>query len=79
MRLLKTSEGPLKFQSFYDQDLPRYAILSHTWSQNPEDEVLYADIVSGKAETKPAFRKLQACLRQAAEDRYEYCWIDTCA
>lgn len=78
MRLLKASPGPLEFRNFYDQDLPKYAILSHTWSPNPEDEVLYADIICGTAESKPAFRKVQACLLQAVIDACEYCWIDTC-
>lgn len=79
MRLLKTLEGPLQFQNFYDHDLPRYAILSHTWSQDPEEEVLYADVINGTAQNKPAFKKLQACLRQAAIEGFDYCWIDTCA
>lgn len=79
MRLLKTAKGSLEFQNFYDQNLPRYAILSHTWSQNPENEVLYADIIAGIPESKPAFKKVQACLGQAALAYYEYCWIDTCA
>lgn len=78
MRLLKASEYPLRLQNFYDRNVPAYAILSHTWSENPEEEVLYADVISGTACSKSAFNKIQACMREAVDKGYEYCWVDTC-
>ena len=43
MRLIRTSD--LEFVNFFDSQIPRYAILSHTWG---EDEVSYADYRLGK-------------------------------
>ena len=80
MRLLKTNQlsGGLDFASFEGDYLPSYAILSHTWSENPDDEVLYADIVSGAGHEKPGWAKIRATCRQARLDGYDYCWVDSC-
>lgn len=79
MRLLKTnSNAVFDFEQFYEQNVPRYAILSHTWSQSPEDEVLYSDVVQGSSHQKPAYNKVRAALFQACQDGFQYCWIDTC-
>ncbi|KAI0379481.1 HET-domain-containing protein [Hypomontagnella monticulosa] len=64
-------------------EVPKYAILSHTWEA---DEITFDDIESGKANdgsTKtPAaraslYKLLGACV-QAAVDEYDYIWIDSC-
>lgn len=54
-----------------------YAILSHVWGK---DEVIYRDIVDGKAHLKAEasmFKVYKAC-EQARCDGYKYIWIDTC-
>ncbi|KAI6808682.1 hypothetical protein KC332_g12995 [Hortaea werneckii] len=83
MRLLKT--GPylsgkqqLQLIQVWREDIPPFAVLSHTWSRNPDDEVLFADIKNGTAATKPAFGKVQDAIKAAMLDGYGYLWIDTC-
>jgi hypothetical protein len=82
MRLLKTDiseeqEWPLQLKIIYGQDVPAYAILSHTWSEDPEDEVLFADINNKTYLTKPGYAKILATLRQAREDGLPYAWVDS--
>lgn len=83
MRLIKT--GPyvpglekLEITQNWSEDIPPYAILSHTWSNDPEDEVLLADVKSGQSRDKPAFAKLLNALQLAKMDVYGWLWIDTC-
>jgi hypothetical protein len=47
MRLLKQRlrNGGFELVSFYDDDPPPYAILSHTWTEG--QEVTYDELVSG--------------------------------
>lgn len=57
-------------------EIPPYAILSHTWRQDHE-EVSFKDIYKGKGKgkTKPGYDKLRFCAKQAAEDGLEYFWV----
>jgi Heterokaryon incompatibility protein (HET) len=61
------------------EDLPRYAILSHTWGPNKE-EVTFEDIASpsGSARRKAGYKKIQFCSEQAAKDNLQHFWVDTC-
>jgi hypothetical protein len=46
MRLLNSKS--LKLQQFFgENEVPRYAILSHTWD---DDEFLFTDVTNGKGE-----------------------------
>ncbi|KAK6434327.1 hypothetical protein LTR95_009492 [Oleoguttula sp. CCFEE 5521] len=83
MRLLKT--GPyvpgaerLELIEKWGVDIPTYAILSHTWSKNPDDEVLFADVLNGVSTTKPAYSKLEQAMKRAMLDGFGWLWIDTC-
>lgn len=84
MRLLHHAEdGGLQLTQLEDPEeepLPRYAVLSHTWRANNEDEVRYEDLMQGKAATiKPtAFKKIRLCGNQAAKHGLQYFWVDTC-
>ena len=78
MRLLQYSEsGELSIHSFDDGDIPPYAILSHTWGADG-DEVTFADLQTGGGKTKPGYKKIVFCGRQARRDSLQYFWIDTC-
>jgi archaellum biogenesis ATPase FlaH len=78
MHLLKYGgNGDLAITSFNDDELPLYAILSHTWGAD-EEEVSFADIVNGSNKAKPGYEKIRLCGEQARQDRLEYFWIDTC-
>ena len=67
-----------QFEEFFDQDIPRYAILSHTWDgaevpfkdyHHPERHTLYSVDANNKIE--------QTC-QKAKEDGFDYVWIDSC-
>ncbi|KAI9780438.1 MAG: hypothetical protein M1839_006712 [Geoglossum umbratile] len=58
-------------------DIPQYAILSHTWGADVE-EVTFEDLVKGTGESKAGYRKIRFCGGQAAYDGLQYFWVDTC-
>jgi hypothetical protein len=67
MRLLKRSQnGDLELISFNDNDLPLYAILSHTWTEG--QEVTYNELVSGAGKDKTGYAKICFCVDRAAKD-----------
>jgi hypothetical protein len=78
MRLLELKDNS-KFSLTEDIviDIPRYAILSHTWGRDDE-EVNFKDLMEDSGKTKAGYRKLQFCGEQAARDGLQYCWVDTC-
>ncbi len=74
MRLLNVHK--LSVEEFLDADAtPRYAILSHTWG---EEEVTFQDMRDGTAGSKLGYHKIEGLCRQAARDKYDYVWADTC-
>jgi hypothetical protein len=73
MRLLHT--GTLLLEEFVDGDVPRYAILSHTWG---DDEVTLRDMEDGRAANKRAYEKVKACCSISRDRGFNYVWVDTC-
>jgi Heterokaryon incompatibility protein (HET) len=73
MRLLNTST--LALHEFFDQAIPRYAILSHRWEG---EEVTFQDLQAGNGPRMKGFRKIEGCCQQAVLDGWEYAWIDSC-
>jgi hypothetical protein len=57
--------------------IPPYAILSHTWGSDNE-EITFEDITNGMGEEKLGYEKIQFCGEQARQDGLQYFWIDTC-
>lgn len=80
MRLVRCwPDGSLTLtRDFPTRETPPYAILSHTWSPNEDNEVHYHDMIRGTASIKPGFQKLLFCSQQAAADGFDHFWIDTC-
>ncbi|KAK1750137.1 heterokaryon incompatibility protein-domain-containing protein [Echria macrotheca] len=72
MRLLNVETR--KLEEFYD-NIPAYSILSHRWG---DGEVLFQDIQSGTAASKPGYAKLLGACELAASHGFWYIWIDTC-
>lgn len=73
MRLIEAKT--LQIKSFTDQDIPPYAILSHTWGG---DEVTFDDWNHVRCTADSAgFAKIQAACRQTLKDNIEYVWADT--
>ncbi|KIW17293.1 hypothetical protein PV08_04484 [Exophiala spinifera] len=78
MRLLSSDHlGGFSLTKDLIDNIPAYAILSHTWGAE-DDEVTFDDIGSKQAEGKAGYAKLQFCKRQAERDGLQYFWIDTC-
>jgi hypothetical protein len=75
MRLLNTNTLKLHY---FGSDVPRYAILSHTWGEEEGEEVTFDEIGTPEGKLKTGYQKIKACCEQAKLHRYEYVWIDTC-
>ncbi|KAK3052713.1 hypothetical protein LTR09_006196 [Extremus antarcticus] len=79
MRLLNTSS--LEFKEFYENAIPKYAILSHRWES---DEVSYKDYRSALRSHRngengtPGMEKIVQFCKLAARDEFTWAWIDTC-
>jgi hypothetical protein len=73
MRLLHSQT--LKLEESNDLTRKPYAILSHTWG---EGEVSFQEMQSGEGREKAGYSKIRGCCKAAAEDGFEYVWIDTC-
>jgi hypothetical protein len=68
MRLLNTST--IQFEEFPGDDLPHYAILSHTWG---EEEVSFQDMQNGDGKDKAGHAKIKTCCALAARE-----WLEVC-
>lgn len=73
MRLIDTST--LELKEFYGDDIPPYAILSHTWGDDESTFQDWSDLVT--AQRKAGFGKIRDSCRQAFLDGHRYMWVDT--
>lgn len=79
MRLLKfDSCGELSLTKDLVDKIPCYAILSHTWGADDDDEVTFNDIENDLGKNKAGYAKLRFCGEQARKDNLQHFWIDTC-
>ena len=70
----------LELKQFEDHNVPRYAILSHTWEydRGKSDELTFEDVKNGEFQRKPSsYSKLRNCLDQAQKIGLAWVWIDT--
>ncbi|KAF2180324.1 HET-domain-containing protein [Zopfia rhizophila CBS 207.26] len=79
MRLLeRNSAGELSLtKDFIGDNIPEYAILSHTWGADTE-EVTFQDMMDGTGKDKSGYKKICCCGEQAKRDGLQYFWVDTC-
>jgi hypothetical protein len=72
-----TSHELLELLEFYESKLqmPRYAILSHTWSDN---EVTFAELGDENWKRKKGGIKILNSCARARNDGLDWIWIDTC-
>ncbi|GAB7323774.1 hypothetical protein MBLNU13_g07231t1 [Cladosporium sp. NU13] len=75
MRLLNVNAERLGLVEFFGDQIPPYAILSHTWL---DDEVTFQDLQRGQYEHKLGYRKIHLTCQQAKRDGLSWCWVDTC-
>jgi len=73
MRLINTSTG--LFEEFIGRNIPKYAILSHTWG---EEEVSFKDMADLSCKSKKEYAKIEMTCRLAAKAGLGYAWVDTC-
>ncbi|KAM0432370.1 hypothetical protein ACHAPT_004913 [Fusarium lateritium] len=73
MRLLNTQS--IVIETFDDDQIPPYAILSHTWEAQ---EVTFHDVELGKATGKKGWAKLKGSCYMASKNGFDYVWLDTC-
>jgi hypothetical protein len=78
MRLLSTNtDGNFSLTHFTGNDIPSYAILSHTWEVDYE-EVTFHDLTNALGSGKRGYRKIRFCGEQAEKDGLQYFWVDSC-
>jgi hypothetical protein len=76
MRLLKyTNDGEFSLTQDIIDNVPRYAILSHTWGA---EEVTFRDMTDGTGKNKAGYDKIRFCAEMARCHDWQYFWIDTC-
>ncbi|KAH8698212.1 heterokaryon incompatibility, partial [Phaeosphaeriaceae sp. PMI808] len=80
MRLLRVDPtgGFSLTDDLTDNERLKYAILSHTWSKNNNEEVTFDDLFKNTGRAKPGYRKISLCAEQAIRDDIYYIWVDTC-
>jgi hypothetical protein len=77
MHLLQYNDsGEFSLAEDFDE-IPRYAILSHTWGPDAE-EVTFKDLIDSTGENKAGYDKIRFCGEQAKRDGIQYFWVDTC-
>ncbi|PVH99188.1 hypothetical protein DM02DRAFT_439733 [Periconia macrospinosa] len=70
MRLLNVHT--IKLETFHNEEIPKFAILSHTWLRN-DQEVTFAQIQTPDACTHmEGFKKVEFLCEQARREGYNY-------
>ncbi|KAH8901278.1 hypothetical protein GQ53DRAFT_775900 [Thozetella sp. PMI_491] len=79
MRLLKRDQdGELSLtKDLRAEDFPQYAILSHTWAPDSEEEVTFRDFSDGTGRSKLGYKKIRFCADQARRDGLQHFWNAT--
>ena len=73
MRLINVKT--LAFEEYYGENIPSYAVLSHTWGS---EEVTYQEWCSRKfSKTKAGYEKIRSACKLAVDDEVNYLWCDT--
>src|SRR5690242_5144064 len=78
MRLLKYSDhGEISLTNdiLNEVEIPRYAILLHTWGN---EEVTFDDLTNQTGKDKAGQDKIRSCMQQATRDGIHHSWVDTC-
>ncbi|KAF1365193.1 HET-domain-containing protein, partial [Lizonia empirigonia] len=81
MRLMKRGDdNELSFTKdlIGDDEVPPYAILSHTWQEG--QEVTFDGWTHDRTESKSktGYKKILFCAQQAERDGLQHFWVDTC-
>jgi hypothetical protein len=74
MRLINTSTG--HFKEFLRGNIPKYAILSHTWEE--EGEVSFTAMSDPSPKYKKGRKKIEKTCEMTSKAGLSYAWVDTC-
>jgi ankyrin repeat protein len=78
MHLLQLKDNDeFSLVEYIGNNIPRYAILSHTWGPDNE-EVTFQDLKNGTVKGKAGYHKIRFCGKRAARDNLQYFWVDSC-
>ncbi|KAI0587668.1 HET domain-containing protein [Pyrenophora tritici-repentis] len=81
MRLIEAASLKLR-TAVFDDDVPAYAILSHTWGPTEVSLQEFADPSLGAKDTSmeigSGYWKIKKACEQAVKDNLKYVWVDTC-
>jgi hypothetical protein len=73
MRLLQyNNNSNIILTKFDKSDIPKYAILLHTWAQDNSKEVTYAEVINRTSQEKEGVKKIRFCKEQASQDSLQY-------
>ncbi|XXG96149.1 hypothetical protein Hte_002428 [Hypoxylon texense] len=75
MRLINTHT--LKFKEFIGNQVPLYAILSHTWETDEEVSYYEWTHLSKSTKAKAGFAKILGACHLAREEHLQWLWVDT--
>jgi hypothetical protein len=75
MRLLNAITRQLE-EFVAEEEIPPYAILSHTWGK-AADEVKLQELSDPRAKEKPGYQKIDYCCKEALQDGFQWVWVDT--
>ncbi|KAI2467661.1 HET-domain-containing protein [Annulohypoxylon bovei var. microspora] len=75
MRLINTID--YKMEEFFGDQIPEYAILSHTWEKGEVTFQDWQNIHSSSVREKPGFIKITGACEQAVLDGFDWLWVDT--
>lgn len=67
----------LQLEEFFDESIPPYAILSHTWEKGEITFQEWASRDTSPVSEKPGLAKIKGACRQALKDSIGYVWVDT--
>ncbi|KIW29225.1 uncharacterized protein PV07_05050 [Cladophialophora immunda] len=67
----------LSLEHFYGDDIPAYAILSHTWGEGEMSFREFTQIQNVGTTSKAGYRKIAATCELALKDGCPYVWVDT--
>ncbi|RYP81574.1 hypothetical protein DL770_005876 [Monosporascus sp. CRB-9-2] len=80
IRLVHTET--LRLTEFMDRNIPRYAVLSHTWEYGQEISFQEMTAIGADpdhpAAKKPGYAKVVETCQQARRNNIAYAWVDTC-
>jgi len=77
MRLLNTHNWEI--QAFIsDNEVPPYAILSHTWDEEEIDFQQWEGMVVSDISHRKGYNKIKQFSEKAAGNGFGWAWVDTC-